>query len=35
MTILKYTIHKTETTGVAGKIFQAVGAVLPPVLREA
>ena len=28
-------VIRTETTGVAGKTFQAVGAVLPPVLREA
>jgi len=28
-------VIRTETIGVAGKTFQAVGAVLPPVLREA
>jgi hypothetical protein len=28
-------VIRTETTGVAGKTFQTVGAVLPPVLREA
>ncbi len=27
-------IIRTETSGMAGKAFQAVGAVLPPVLRE-
>ena len=26
---------RTETIGVAGKVFQAVGVALPPVLQEA
>jgi transposase len=30
----KFTV-RTETTGVAGKVFQAVGVALPPVLQEA
>ena len=30
----KQFIIRTETSGESGKVFQAVGAVLPPVLRE-
>ena len=28
-------IIRTEASGVAGKVFQAVGVAFPPVLREA